>query len=201
MSVIQGGRWEGWARRLFSLKGSAEPQSVSSEIIMTAAAIPERPEDRLLRSDKMYYGTFDTGAVAGQLSYASLSNNSGSSLVTLNHISAWDALGNTAIFRMTAWPGGTGTGPISISGRDTRIGWQLAGRQQALQIRIGQEVAEVGDRVQQYIAAARGVVSFFTPIVLGPGGSLFVWNDQVNNSFAFTICWTEREAEPGELNL
>lgn len=201
MSELQGGRWEGFTRRLFSLKGVIEPQSVSPELIGTVAVIPARAEDAILRRDKLYHGVGIGTDAASNHAQVNLRNDSTGSIVTLEQ--AW-AYSGVAAWTLSVRMGNNpiGTGPVTIAGRDTRLGLTLPGKSQAGQIRAGRELALTGTEVQRVRTPLDTLAVVGCPIVLGPGDAVFLWNASVQNvTMTCSFLWSEREAEPGELTL
>lgn len=197
MSIIQGGRWEAWARHLFSLKGEGEPQSVSPEIILTAPVIPARPEDCLLRGDKLYQGTRAGGLNPTHFGFVNLFNDSDDSVVILEKCYLY--MGASSEFDVRMGNNAIGTGPITITSRDTRLGLVLTGKSQAGMIRWGSELAITGSAAQRGVALATTIAEVRCPIALWPGDGVFVWNLTLNDALYVNFLWREREAEPGEL--
>lgn len=200
MTVIQGGRWESFTRRLFSLKGMQEPQSVSPELIPTVSVIPERPEDAILRADKLFHGTRIAAGGVGSYGFVAMHNTSLNQIVVIER--AW-IIATLTVKTFTVAMGNnvTGTGNITVSGRDTRLGLTLLGGKQAGQLYFGNEVAIGGTKVQLLSGQADQQVEIACPIVLAPGHKVMLWMDVTNNAADTTWLWREREAEPGELTL
>lgn len=199
MSSIQGGRWDDYLRRMFSIKATSIAPAVGAEIVPIATVIPDRAEDRILRGDKMYMGYATGPAVAAQYAYVNLRNDSPDHLVIIEDaftikgatIGIDCRMGNTAL----------GTGPATITGRDTRLGITLTGRSQAGAIRYGSGVAISGTPAQYHGALANTMVHITCPIVLEPLSTFLVWVETVNISLTVTFVWRERLAEPGELTV
>lgn len=199
MSEIQGGRWQDFMRRMFSLKQIAA-QHLSEELVGTVAAIPPRPEDCILRGDKLYHVRAAGTTAAGNRSHVNLRNDSEDCLVTLEHAFAYEDTGAAGVVQVRMGNTAVGTGPATVSGRDTRLGITLAGRGQAGQVRYGHVAAASGTYVQRIPHAADFIAVVRTPLVLHPGAAVFLWAGQDNVVIQGTFLWRERLAEPGELS-
>lgn len=199
MTIIQGGRWEGWARRLFSLKGVQEPQSISSEVILTAPVVPVRPEDALLRGDKLYHGLATGAAITAEFAFVKIMNKSPTAIVTLEQI--WTSDTNNQDFQLRLTNTTTGTGPVTIGGRDLRLGVVLTGKTQAAQITSGTVAGISGTLVQEVHQQSDITARFGCPVVCGPETGVVIYNTSANRAMTVTFLWREREAEPGELTL
>lgn len=203
MSLIQGGRWEGWARRLFSLKGSgATVAQLAPEIVPTAALIPPREEDRILRGDKMYWARFENPAVAGQFSFVMMYNASEDSLVILHPNCIFSTANNNALFQIRIGNTTLGNNSIAVSGRDTRLGLTLSGGKQAGVLYAGQNAALSGTEIaRRSVPLSLQEWSLSVPVVIAPGHCVIVWNATVQQNLVTNWAWYERLAEPGELNV
>lgn len=201
MAIIQGGRWEAYFRRMFSLKGKAEPQSVSPELIGTATVVPPRAEDSILRGDKLMWGKISQGGVAGEYSYNLIYNNSENYVVTVDRVMLRSGSGPMVV---TARAGNVllGIGPNTVGGRDMRLGATVLGNQAAAVLYVGSLVAATGTEVANHRLESVWSEEFMvTPFVLPPSYGLFIFGGTVNSEIRTSFLWTERVAEPGELNL
>ena len=74
MSQIEGGRWDGIARKLFNISAPVAVPNLSDEVIPTFEIQNWEPELYVLRRERLLFGSTATGAVAGEFSHVGITN-------------------------------------------------------------------------------------------------------------------------------
>lgn len=193
---IEGGRWDTWLRRFFSLKTDSISPEVS-DFVQPTIQIPQGAEAAFLLRDKLVMGRAATAGVAAQFSRIVLENpvDSGS-ICVVEKIYIDSAGSNVNIHLHQNLTAGVGAGGFS-SVLDTRWGAPLTVPTVGA-LFVGNVVAALGS-VPWRITTGTNIV-FNLPMILwselNSTSSLVVEAESVNTSLSANIYWREIRVEP-----
>jgi len=202
--LIEGGRWDGIARKLFNIAAPQSVPNLADEILPTFEIQNWEPELYALRKERLLVGAADAGPVSAQFSHVAITNpNNSRTLVIVEDYmgfspNAGDVFLGIENEELTTSLGWT---LIQYGNRDFRWPGQAVistVRSVARLVNLNAAVAQ-GTTVQSWPVS--GILSgpiAKRPFVLPPNTGLIMRRDLVAQRVRGTFFWRERPFNPQE---
>jgi len=200
LNQIQGGRWDGFLRRIFPIKERSIAPVLAPELVGYVTV--QEWEDDLFwaRDERLAWADIRLAGVASQFAHAQLLNPAGSdALVILEKI--FVDTSSTGVVSIAALTGALPSGVRAASSpRDQRFqAIPSIGATVAQPITVS-NVALLGSASNaEVITGDLFTHEFKLGTILPPGESVVIRNTQVNKILGVTWFWRERTAEGTEL--
>jgi len=201
---IEGGRWDGIARKLFDISAPVAVPQLSDEIIPTFEIQNWEPELYVLRRERILSGGTASGPSAGEFSHVGLTNpNNSNALVIVDTVEPaatvnaifFLSLSNEELTTSLGW------GLLAYGNRDLR--WPGAGTP-ATTLSVARLVS-LNAAVAQGVSIYTGTILATSnsrprkfPIVLPPNSGLLFRTSAQNIQMRASFTWRERQFNPQE---
>lgn len=206
MSQIEGGRWDGIARKLFNISAPVAVPALSDEVVPTFEIQNWEPELYALRRERLLTGNVFRVAAAAVNAHCAIFNPAGSNiLVIVEELMFFPSADSGISWRLGSdLSSALGWVPAAYGNRDTR--WPggadtSVGRAGAQLLQLNSAVFQ-GDQIRQFANMLANVPQReenFKPIVLAPDTGFIVVPFTTNVTLQTNWSWRERPFNPQEV--